>query len=284
MSTRLPYELVAIDIDGTLADPTGRVRPATRDAVTRAAAAGVHVVLCSGRRYRRILPVLDELGLAVPVVAHSGALVTDPADHRTLWWGGLGDDLRDRVVHLVAHMRVPAVVYLDQFASGIDMLVSAYPSGNDDFDEYVEMNMRYCRIDPRLLERPPARTLQLCLVDSYDATIACQRRVHDSLGADVRTHVLRSPRYRGWMLEILRGDVHKWRAIRVLADRWHIPTQRILAIGDDVNDAAMLAEAGLGIVMGNAPDAVRRLADHVTGTNDQDGVAAAIDRWVLRTR
>ena len=277
----LRYPLVAIDIDGTLADTQGHVRPRTRDAVARAVAAGVKVVLCSGRRYRRILPVVEELGLDVPVVGHSGALVKDPADHRTLWWGGLPDDLRDRLVALIVELGRPAVIYLDQFDTRIDFLVPAYPSGNDLFDEYIEMNMRHVRLQPDLLEHPPARSLQMCVIDTRDAMLACQQRLHAELGDRVRTHVLRSPRYTGWMLEILRGDVHKWRAIRVLADRWQIPTQRILSIGDDVNDVAMLTESGLGIAMGNAPEPVRRAADHVTATNDGDGVACAIERWVL---
>jgi len=277
----MSYELVAIDIDGTLADTQGHVRSATRDAVARAVAAGVKVVLCSGRRYRRILPVVAELGLDVPVVGHSGALVKDPTDHRTLWWGGFDDGLRDRLVRWIVATGRPAVIYLDQFHTDIDFLVPGYPSGNGLFDEYVEVNMRHVRLEPRLLRDPPASSLEMCLIDTREAMLVCERGLHDALGDAVCTHVLRSPRYTGWMLEILRGDVHKWRAIRVLADRWHIPAGRILAIGDDVNDVAMLTESGLGIAMANAPDAVRRVADHVTSTNDDDGVARAIDRWVL---
>ena len=108
----MQYQLVAIDIDGTLADPAGHVRERTRNAVARAVAVGVKVVLCSGRRYRRILPVVDELGLDVPVVGHSGALVKDPADHRTLWSGGLPDDLRDRLVALIGGLGLPLVIWV----------------------------------------------------------------------------------------------------------------------------------------------------------------------------
>ena len=277
----LPFQLVAIDIDGTLADPDGRVRPSTREAVARAVAAGVKVVLCSGRRYRRILPVVDELGLDVPVIGHSGALVKDPTDHATLWWGGLPDGLRDRAMAVVSDLCRPVVVYLDQFDVNVDMLVPGYPSGNDYFDEYVEMNMRHCRLVGDLVQHPPMRTLQMCLIDSREAMLRCRQQMHAALGEAVRTHVLRSPRYQGWMLEILRGDVHKWHAIRVLADRWHIATERIATIGDDVNDIMMLAESGLGIAMGNASEAVRQVADHVTGTNADDGVAEGIQRWVL---
>ena len=79
------YRLLAIDIDGTLVNSRDELTPATRAAIARATAAGIHVVLATGRRYRRALGLVESLGLSVPLVTASGALVKDPTTHETLY-------------------------------------------------------------------------------------------------------------------------------------------------------------------------------------------------------
>src|SRR5512135_1043762 len=77
--------ILALDVDGTLLDPDGTLRPRTAQAVARAAEAGIRPVLCTGRRYRRARPIATLLGLDAPIVCNSGAIVKDPGDHATLW-------------------------------------------------------------------------------------------------------------------------------------------------------------------------------------------------------
>src|SRR3954466_6762704 len=79
------YRILALDVDGTLLDRSGTLRPRTVAAVALAAGAGMRPVLCTGRRYRRALPIAEQLGLDAPLVCNSGALVKDPRGHRTLW-------------------------------------------------------------------------------------------------------------------------------------------------------------------------------------------------------
>src|SRR5271169_1276448 len=79
------YQILALDVDGTLLDPDGTLRPRTAAAVARAARAGIRPILCTGRRCRRALPIAQQLGLDAPLVCNSGAIIKDPRDHRTLW-------------------------------------------------------------------------------------------------------------------------------------------------------------------------------------------------------
>src|SRR5580700_4406299 len=79
------FQILALDVDGTLLDPDGTLRPRTLAAVTRAARAGIRPVLCTGRRYRRAWPVAQWLGLDTPIVCNSGAIVKEPVGHQTLW-------------------------------------------------------------------------------------------------------------------------------------------------------------------------------------------------------
>src|SRR5271157_5555564 len=79
------FRILALDVDGTLLDPDGTLRPRTAAAVARAAGSGIRPVLCTGRRHRRARPIATQLGLNAPIVCNSGAIVKDPQDHRTLW-------------------------------------------------------------------------------------------------------------------------------------------------------------------------------------------------------
>src|SRR5271157_4234606 len=79
------FRILALDVDGTLLDPDGTLRPRTAAAVARAARAGIRPILCTGRRYRRALPIAQQLGLDAPLVCNSGAIIKDPREQVTLW-------------------------------------------------------------------------------------------------------------------------------------------------------------------------------------------------------
>src|SRR5580704_13939030 len=102
------YQILALDVDGTLLDPDGTLRPRTAEAVARAARAGIRPVLCTGRRYRRARPVAEQLGLDAPLVCNSGAIVKDPVAHRTLWRADFDDELLADVLNVFqAHGELP---------------------------------------------------------------------------------------------------------------------------------------------------------------------------------
>ena len=92
------------------------------------------------------------------------------------------------------------------------------------------------------------------------------------------THVLRSPRYAGFMCEFSPAGVTKWSAIQRLAASWAIGHEAICAVGDDVNDVPMIRAAGLGVAMGNAQEVVKAAADLVVPTHDEDGLAWLVER------
>src|SRR3954471_20717058 len=105
----MAYRILALDVDGTLCDRDGSLRPSTAEAVARAAEAGIRPVVCTGRRYRRARPIAEQLGIDAPVVCNSGALVKEPSDHRTLWRADLGRPLADEVLDLFRRLDEPAV-------------------------------------------------------------------------------------------------------------------------------------------------------------------------------
>ena len=106
-------------------------------------------------------------------------------------------------------------------------------------------------------------------------------RTEALFGSVAMVRLIGNPTYDSTFLLILPAGTDKWNAIERLAAQKGIRAGQIVAIGDDTNDLEMIARSGLGIAMGNAPDAVRRAADVITEPNTDAGVAHAIDRYLL---
>jgi hydroxymethylpyrimidine pyrophosphatase-like HAD family hydrolase len=106
-------------------------------------------------------------------------------------------------------------------------------------------------------------------------------QIEQTLGSQARVHMLINKNYQGHILEILHPAVSKWEALRQLAAQVGIAPQDIMAVGDDENDMEMIRHAGLGIAMGNATAAVQAAADYVTGSNAEEGLVQALNRFIL---
>ncbi|MFO0892497.1 MAG: Cof-type HAD-IIB family hydrolase [Isosphaeraceae bacterium] len=272
------YRILALDVDGTLLDPEGTLRPRTALAVLNAARAGIRPVLCTGRRFRRARPIAERLGLATPIVCNSGAIVKDPSDRRTLWRADLAPEFATRLLALFAEHGQDAVAFTDREDDEPDFLVSRFPTHRAPFDDYVGQNREHAEI---AAAPGPDPCFHVCAIGTRAEMLQFQQVLHDRLGERVRTFVQRSPRYLGTMCEVLRHDASKWTAVLHLAELWGVAPEEICAVGDDVNDVPMIRHAGLGVAMGHASADVRAAADLVTGDHDQDGVAMLVEDVLL---
>lgn len=278
-------KILAIDIDGTLVDGEGELSPRVESAIERARDAGIAIVLCTGRRYRRTLPLAERLGLIEPIVCNSGALVKQPGAHRTILRSEIDRALFDQIVRLFCEYHYRMVYFLDRGLDSFDFSIDRYPSGSAWFDDYVAKNLDRVEVaGSGLIDRPNTDPpFHVFAIGELDEMLAFEREVHQAIDGRVRTFVQKSRQYDGTMCEILRGDANKWSALAYLAEKWGISTEDICAVGDDQNDVPMIEGAGIGVAMGNAPAHVRDAADLVVPANHADGLAVLID-YLLATR
>ena len=276
------FRILALDVDGTLLDSQGTLRPRTAEAVARAARAGIRPVLCTGRRYRRARPIALQLGLDAPVVCNSGAIVKDPATHATLWRAEFDPALLAEVLAVFREHDQPAVSFTDRHPEDYDFIVARDPTGRPLFDDYLAQNRGHGDVVPDWADGDGTGVhFHLCAIGARPEMLEFEAQVVARLGARVRTFVQKSPRYVGTMCEVLHCEASKWSAILHLAAQWGVAPSEICAVGDDMNDVPMIAGAGLGVAMGHAPPAVVAAADHVTGDHDADGVARFVDDVLL---
>ena len=272
------FRLLALDIDGTLVNSRDELTPATRAAVLRAADAGIRVVLATGRRYSRTLPLVEPLGIDVPLITASGALVKDPIDHRTFYRAEFPDDTLRSILRIVKEAGFDPIICGDSYAQGFDYYQATEQVNTPELAEYLQMNPGCGRLTPGLLETPPADAFLCFAMGRQQAMHDLDERLHGALPDQLSTHVLRSPRYRGHLCEIAPAGVTKWSGVRQLAQIWNIDDAAICAVGDDVNDIAMIRAAGLGVAMGNAQPAVKEAADLVVPSHDEDGLVHVVER------
>lgn len=274
------FRLLAIDIDGTLVNSRHELTDAVRDAILRARQAGIEIVLATGRRYSRVLPLVEPLQMNVPLVTASGALIKRAADHATLFRAEFSDGTLERCLDVVSASGYEAVLYADTFEQGFDFYCATLDTPSTALGEFFERNVGFGRVWPELVGQPPQGIFAGFSMGSHAEMLALEVELERRLPGELYVHVLRSPRYTGYMCEIAPAGVSKWTGVSHLAAEWGISPSEICAAGDDVNDIPMIRAAGLGVAMGNALPEVKAVADRVAPGHDDDGLIQVVD-WLL---
>jgi Cof subfamily protein (haloacid dehalogenase superfamily) len=273
----MPYRLLALDIDGTLVNSQHQLTPATRDAIRAVKQAGVEVVLASGRRYSRVLPFVAELEIALPLVTASGALIKQASDHRTLYRASFDAGVLPPLFDIIAGYE--PVLYGDTFSQGFDYYCRTL-AVNVELAEFLEVNAGSERLYPTLLDDPPSDLFAGFVMGSQSQMLAIESELERQLGDALYVHVIRSPRYQGYMCEFAPVGIDKWFGVQQVARSLGISAEEICAVGDDVNDLPMITGAGLGIAMSNAVEPLKAAADRIAPCNNSDGLVEVV-RWVL---
>jgi Cof subfamily protein (haloacid dehalogenase superfamily) len=274
------YDLLALDLDGTLLDSQHAVPPANRAALHRAHAAGIKVVLCTGRAFAETRPVLEQIGLDLDAaVAVFGAVVADARSGRTLYRRPMRLPTAHAVTNWFQQTGYTVMWLTDADQAGTDGYVLRGPKRHAAVDRWIAWTP--CRVQD--VERLPAgcaAPVRLSIIDETAELDGIAQRLHAEFGDRLRHHVLCAPPYQLSLIEAFAPPVSKWYGVQKLCRRWRIDPQRTVAVGDDVNDTDMVQYAGLGVAMANANPALRAVADRETGSNDDCGVAQLVDEML----
>jgi Cof subfamily protein (haloacid dehalogenase superfamily) len=276
------YRLLALDIDGTLLRTDKTLSARTRSAVDAARARGVHVVLVTGRRYPSARRVAEDLGGDVPLVLHNGALILDVegGDASILRCRPLPRALALETVEVGRRHGADPVVHCGQRGEG-RLLVHEGPYSSTLLAYYLDKShpdVTACVAFEQALTDDP---LQVMFGGGLDEMAGLRPALQAALGDRVKIERTVYPAHGVALLDVLERTVGKAEALAFLQQRWEVSSAQTLAIGDNWNDREMLERAGLGLVMGNADPDMHALGLPVLPTSDEDGVAVAIEQYVL---
>ncbi|MEW6724492.1 MAG: Cof-type HAD-IIB family hydrolase [Bacillota bacterium] len=266
-------KLIAIDIDGTLVGPGTRIiSDRTRRAINQAVRQGAVVTIATGRRLRATLPIADQIGLAVPIICLNGGLIVHSKTLETLYIKFLAADQAmaairtihsgGRAAYTYRHTNTPPDVFY-QISNDYEESVRSF-EGAEGVERVSDLLAQGCDGIQRIMcfgtESEVREVATLCEAALLpDAT---------------RLYVTRSD---NWHLEVYPSGISKAQGVARMAASLGIERQEIIAIGDGLNDLELIEYAGLGVAMGNAPPNVKAVADLVTDSQENDGVAKVLE-------
>ncbi|MGH9575213.1 MAG: Cof-type HAD-IIB family hydrolase [Candidatus Acidiferrales bacterium] len=281
-SARRPsaVKLIAMDIDGTLLDSQSRLSPENIAAIAEAAAAGIQIVIVTGRRFHSARWTVDALPCDYNVIATNGALVKSK-DGATVQRHLLAAHIARRVLDATGEFRASAGLIFDRVRERqvifekIDWngaYVGPYLSRHRDFVAEI------APLTDALDEDP----LEVMFLGECDRIARAMNILEGLPGANEFTLAQTVYAHRNLsMLDVLRRGVNKGSALEAWAAHQGIAREEIMALGDNWNDREMLEFAGVPVIMGNCVPELHDLGCQMTLSNDENGVAHAIRKYAL---
>lgn len=267
-------KLIAIDMDGTLLNSNHQITEEVKQTIKAARQQGIKIVLCTGRPLLGVRPSLKELDLLHDddyVITFNGALIQkskseEVINHETLTY----DDYVDLValsekLGLHIHMEDEHNIYTPNKNIG---KYTVHESS------LTDMPIRYRTIDE--LDRDMVIS-KVMMIDEPDLIQTQKEKIPESFYQRFEI-VLSTP----YFMEFLNPNASKGNALKRLADELHLTRDEVMAIGDNMNDLSMIQYAGTGVAMGNAVTPLKDSAQQITKTNDEHGVAYAIQTWAMK--
>ena len=272
--TNIPYKLLVVDVDGTLVDKDGNISDEDRKALDQVRERGVRISLSTGRTIQACFQIMNQLSLDGYHIFFDGALVSSPENSEQVY---------------VQPLESTAVKKAVEFAHVNNIYFELY-SVNSFFVERetwaTEIRRRFFKIEPIIVEfsgiweREKLFKAQLVTLSSEE--VAKAGEFHREFKEIFGFSWARTPAYPGVdFINVVDHEASKGKALKALATHLGIPLSEVMAVGDGLNDITFLSIAGLAIAMQDAPDEVKKVADYITADVNHNGLAAAIDKFLL---
>jgi len=264
-------KLIALDLDGTLNNDQKQITPKTKAALMAAQERGIRVLLASARpspglyKERDILRLQDHGGI---LMSYNGGRIVDAATNRVLF-----ETAMDRETARTVLRRLEALPVTPILDDGKQFFVTDARGYKVDYE--CKNNNMVCTEVGNLADFLHFDPIKILMSVEPGLLPQVQRRIADFLPAGL-TVVQTAPFY----LEVIPRRIHKGQGIGDVCRALGISPAEVIAFGDAENDIPMLQAAGVGVAMGNAADAVKAAADHVTLSNNDDGIAFALEKYL----
>jgi 5-amino-6-(5-phospho-D-ribitylamino)uracil phosphatase len=282
-------KLVALDLDGTLLNSRGELSTRNRAAISESRERGVRIALVTGRRFRDARPLALELGLDIPVISHNGALTKHAQSLETVAAILMPAAAAREVVRVGRSHGADALVSDDHTGAGV-LVYDHISESNTALAKYIAWSRRVVGHEqgPSVEQVPSLETyldhdpLHIAFSGGCISMQKPAEVMERELPAMVKLLLTLYPKQDFALLDVLHPKASKGVGLAAVAKEQGLVPDEVMAIGDNHNDVEMLEYAGIGILMGNAESVLRERGEfQLTATNDEDGVALAIEKHVL---
>ena len=271
------YKMVVMDMDNTLLNKEKQVSKRNKEALKKAMEKGVHLVVATGRIYVSARFYAKLLEINTPIIASNGAIIKEERTNNVIYKSVLKDQIAIEMVRLCRNYGLFCHLfsYDTVFTEKIINISSRYAEWNESLEGEDKINIKLVDKLEDSIKEERGKILKAVVVDSdEDKLRAIRNEMFYSYGVSVSQSLRNN-------LEVMNKGVNKGNAIRILCELYGISKEEVIAIGDNENDISMIEYAGMGIAMGNAADYIKEKADYITGHYQEDGVAQAIEKFIL---
>ncbi len=287
------YQLVAIDLDGTMLNPYGIVTENTKRVIQETIQKGTEVIIASGRPIDSIKTIAKEIGSGKYFIAGNGALIYDIQKEEIIYDKFLPKQKVLEIIKICEENSISYNVYTDQtiLATALKYNVLYYQKENLKKEESKQTKISIVEnMYEYVKHKKEEKFLKMTICDEnknvFQSIIRKLRKVEGIEVLDV-SHMSRKTIRQGteeitveyYYTEITVQNVDKWGALEYLIEKLNISKEEVIAIGDNVNDKKMIQEAGLGIAMAGSTPEITGIADYITTSNKEDGVAKALEKF-----
>lgn len=269
----MDYKMIVLDLDGTLTNSKKEMTPRTRDALLKAEQRGVRIVLASGRPTYGITALAEELDLKTYqgfILAFNGGRITDCATGKVVFDQPLNPEVVPPLYEAVKKYGMEMLTYQDEKIAATkkankyvlhEAFINKMPVVEyTDFIHQIRYPINKCLVvgDPA-----PLHELELQLAGTFKGMMDVYRSA-------------------GFFLECVPPGIDKAHSLKRLFELTGIRREEVIACGDGYNDQSMIRFAGLGVAMANAPKDIQDTADYITYSNEEDGVAHVVEKFILK--
>lgn len=267
----MKYKLLVLDLDGTLTNNKKEITEHTRKTLIEAQERGVKIILASGRPTYGIAPIADKLEMKKYggyILAYNGGEIIDWKTLEVMYENVLDDNVLPYLYRCANENGFAIVTYRDKY------VITEHPN-----DEYVQKEailnvMDTMKVD-NFLEAIDFRVPKCLIVGEATRLAELEKQMYEVLKD--KMGVYRSEPY---FLELVPKGIDKAQSLAVLLEKIGATREEMIAVGDGFNDKSMIEFAGLGVAMANAQDVVKQAADYITLSNEEDGVAAVVEKFM----
>ena len=282
-----PRSLLTVDLDGTLLTSDGTVSAASKDALKELDAAGIDVLVATGRCRNETLDVLESIDYDGPLIVAGGALLTESRSGHTLDRETIEPAIVERIVSHLHDEGHASLVLKDYHSVGYDYLVVGGDGMHPVSTWWMDFHdLTYREVDSIGDDPDPEHTLRVGGVGEAPRMTKPADRIHSDVGQVTRmlnwpavtaSHLTGMPIH---IVEVFSATVDKWHMALRHCERHDVDLTRTIAIGDGLNDVGMLRGAAIGIAMANAEPHVAAAADVMTESNSEEGFSRAVHRLI----
>lgn len=273
----MKYKMIAVDMDGTLLKDNKEVSDVNKEAIRKACELGVKVVVCTGRIFTSAKAYAKIVGSMAPIIASNGAYIREKDKDEVVYEKTLELENLLQAVKIAKELGFFPHIYTTNTIYTEKLVYSSknYATWNESLAEKDRVIIEIVEDLVEMIQENRHSFIKAVVMgDDLDKLNEFRNRIKEEVKVSIMSSVKNN-------LEITAFGTSKGDGVRRLADFYGIKQEEVICIGDNENDISMIEYAGLGVAMDNSSEEIKKIANFVTDTNENDGVAKVIEKFIL---